>query len=75
MASLPILYPGKVLDTTQEGCPPDEQLETTRAEIGQDVRSILQRLFGKHCNTMNIQSPGRDDKPTTAIWKIWGKFV
>ena len=48
MASLPILYPSKVLNTTQQGCPPDEQLETTRAEIGQEVHSILQRHLGKH---------------------------
>ena len=47
MVSLPILYPSKVLNTTQQGCPPDEQLETTRAEIRQDVRSILQRHLGK----------------------------
>ena len=41
MASLPILYPSKVLNTTQQGCPPDAQLETTRAEISYGKMSAV----------------------------------
>lgn len=48
LASPPIFYHSKILETVQEGCPTDEQLETIIAEIGQDVYSILQRHLGKH---------------------------
>ena len=47
----PISYRSKVLDTAQEGCPPDEQLESTRAEIRRDVHRILQRYLGKSVST------------------------
>jgi len=46
-ASVPVTYPPKVLNTTQEECPPDDQWETVRAEIGQDLRNILQSYVGK----------------------------
>ena len=44
MGDTPISYRSKVLDT---GCPTDEQLESTIAEIGRDVYRILQRYLGK----------------------------
>ena len=35
--SVPVAYPAKVLEGSEQVCPPDEQLEMARAEIRQDV--------------------------------------
>ena len=48
IASVPVTYPPKVLNTTQEECPPDDQRETVRAEVEQDLRNILRSYFGKN---------------------------
>ena len=54
---MPVTYPARVLNTAQEECPSDDQRETVRAEVGQDLRSILQSYLGEtsvvrvvHCN-------------------------
>ena len=48
IASVPVTYPPKVLSTTQEECPPDDQRGTVRAEVQQDLRNILRSYFGKN---------------------------
>ena len=35
--SVPVAYPAKILEGSEQVCPPDEQLEMARAEIQQDV--------------------------------------
>jgi len=47
IASVPVTYPPKVLSTTQEECPPDDQRETVRAEVEQDICYILRVYVGK----------------------------
>ena len=42
--SVPVTYPARVLNTTREECPSDDQRETVRAEMGQDLANILQSL-------------------------------
>ena len=44
IASLQVTYPARVLHTSQEECPSDEQQQIVRAEIGQDLHNILQSL-------------------------------
>ena len=41
IASLPINYPARVLNTTLEECPSDDHQEAVRSEVGQAVNSIL----------------------------------
>ena len=55
MASFPIAYPARVLTTSQEECPPDDQWQISRAEVGQDLRSILQSYLGKNGERVCIQ--------------------
>ena len=55
MASLPIAYPARVLGASQEVCPPDHQWQISRAEVGQDLRSILQSYLGKSGERICIQ--------------------
>ena len=47
IANVHVTYPPKVLNTTQEECPPDDQRETIRAEVEQDLRNILWSYVGK----------------------------
>ena len=47
IASVPVTYPPKVLNTTLEECPPDDQRETVRAGVEQDLHNILRSYFGK----------------------------
>jgi len=44
IASLQVTYPARVLHTSQEECPSDDQQQIVRAEIGQDLVNILQSL-------------------------------
>jgi len=67
IASVPVTYPPRVLSTTQEECPPDDQREAVRNEVEQDLRNILQSYVGKtsvvhaiHCykNFTLVTPPG-----------------
>ena len=55
MADLPITYTARVLTTSQEVCPPDDQRQISRAEVGQDHRSILQSYLGKSGERICVQ--------------------
>ena len=55
MASLPITYAARVLDASQEVCPPDDQRQISRAEVGQDLRRILQSYLGKNSERVCVQ--------------------
>ena len=56
IASVPVTYPPKVLNTTQEECPPDDQRETVRAEVEQDLCNILRSYFGKNTAVLYMWS-------------------
>ena len=43
-ATLPVTYPAKVLDESEQTCPPEEQREIARMEINSDIRGILQDI-------------------------------
>ena len=43
----PVTYPARILNTTQEECPPNHERESIRAVLGQDFRNILQSCLGK----------------------------
>ena len=45
--SVPVTYPVRVLNTAQEECLSDDQREPVRAEVGHDLRSILQSYLGE----------------------------
>jgi len=55
MADLPITYPARVVTTSQEVCPLDDQWQISRTEVGQDIRSILQSYFGKNGERICVQ--------------------
>ena len=55
MASFPITYPARVLGASQEVCPPNDQRQISRAEVGQDHRSILQSYLGKSGERICVQ--------------------
>ena len=40
-SSLSVTYSATVLEGGEQVCPPEEQLEIARAEIGQDIRNTI----------------------------------
>ena len=40
-SSLPVTYSATVLEGEEQVCPPEEQREMARAEIGQDIRNTF----------------------------------
>ena len=44
-SSLPITYPATAVEGGEQVCPPQEQLEMIRADIGQDIRNIIRDVM------------------------------
>lgn len=42
-------YPPRILSPTRQECPSDDQRETIRAEVEEDLRGILRHYLGKTC--------------------------
>ena len=55
ITSVPVTYHPRVLNTTQEECPSDDQRETVRAEVEQDLRNILRSYFGRSSDAVAEQ--------------------
>ena len=44
-SSLPVTYSATVLEGGEQVCPPEEQLEMARAEIGQDILDTIRSIY------------------------------
>ena len=61
-SSLPVAYPATVLEGGGQVCPPEEQLEMTRAEIAEDVLSTVRN---------NILCPGQvQENPASSCLEV-----
>ena len=66
--TFPLIYPARVINTSQQACPPGEMQETVRSQITQDVRNLLRNFQQISCQAFQAQtSPANSciDIPTS----------